>query len=115
VQFLAARKFAAARGWCARVRLHSASSRYAPPSTEVNVTGVAGIGRDITSLKKIEKDLREARDYTRGLIEFSIDAMVVIDRDLRITDGLRPRLARRQRPGNSGFLAHQLRTHTDGH
>ncbi len=52
-----------------------------------NIISVAGIGRDITTLKTIEKDLREARDYTRGLIESSIDAMVVVDRDLRITDG----------------------------
>ena len=52
-----------------------------------NVTGVAGIGRDITTLKNIEKELREARDYTRGLIESSVDAMVVVGRDLRITDG----------------------------
>ena len=52
-----------------------------------NVTGVAGIGRDITQLKQIETELREARDYTRGLIESSIDAMVVVDRDLRISDG----------------------------
>ncbi len=52
-----------------------------------NVISVAGIGRDITTLKTVEKNLREARDYTRGLIESSVDAMVVVDRDLRITDG----------------------------
>ena len=51
------------------------------------ITGIAGIGRDITTLKTIEKDLREARDYTRGLIESSVDAMVVVDRNLRISDG----------------------------
>jgi two-component system, sensor histidine kinase and response regulator len=51
------------------------------------VTGAASVGRDITQLKRIEHELREARDYTRGLIESSVDAMVVVDRDLRITDG----------------------------
>lgn len=51
------------------------------------VIGVGGIGRDITRLKDIEKELREARDYTRGLIDSSVDAMVVVDRDMCITDG----------------------------
>ena len=31
--------------------------------------------------------MREARDYNRGLIESSIDAMVVVGRDMRISDG----------------------------
>ncbi|HTY54464.1 MAG TPA: PAS domain S-box protein, partial [Candidatus Binataceae bacterium] len=51
-----------------------------------NIIGVTGIGRDISKLKTIETELREARDYTRGLIESSIDSMVVVDCDLRITD-----------------------------
>jgi two-component system sensor histidine kinase/response regulator len=51
-----------------------------------NVTGVAGIGRDISKLKEIETELRAAQDYTRGLIESSIDAMVVVDSEMRITD-----------------------------
>src|SRR5262249_49935177 len=51
-----------------------------------NITGVGGIARDITKLKLVEKELRAAQEYTRGLIESSIDAMVVVDRDLRITD-----------------------------
>lgn len=51
------------------------------------IVGVGGIGRDISHLKKVELELREARDYTRGLIESSVDAMVVVDRDMCITDG----------------------------
>ncbi len=51
------------------------------------IIGVAGIGRDITKMKQAEKELRAAQEYTRGLIESSIDAMVVVDRELRITDG----------------------------
>ncbi len=50
------------------------------------ITRTAGITRDITYLKAIEEELRQAQQYTRGLIESSIDAMVVVDRDLRITD-----------------------------
>jgi two-component system sensor histidine kinase/response regulator len=52
-----------------------------------HITGVAGVGRDITKLKQTENELRAAHEYTRGLIEASIDAMVVVDRELRITDG----------------------------
>ena len=52
-----------------------------------HINGVAGVGRDITKLKQTENELRTAHEYTRGLIESSIDAMVVVDRDLRITDG----------------------------
>jgi two-component system sensor histidine kinase/response regulator len=58
-----------------------------------NITGSAGIVRDITRQKQTEKELREAHGYTRGLIESSIDAMVVVGRDLRITD-LNEQLAR---------------------
>ncbi len=47
----------------------------------------AGIGHDITRLKQIETELREAHEYTRGLIESSIDAMVMIDGEMRIMDG----------------------------
>jgi two-component system sensor histidine kinase/response regulator len=52
-----------------------------------NIIAGAGIGRDITRLKQIEAELREAHEYTRGLIESSIDAMVMIDGEMRITDG----------------------------
>jgi two-component system, sensor histidine kinase and response regulator len=52
-----------------------------------NISGVGGIGRDITKLKEIELELREAHEYTRGLIDSSIDAMVVVDGEMRIIDG----------------------------
>jgi PAS domain S-box-containing protein len=41
---------------------------------------------DLTKQKLYETQLSEAGEYTRGLIESSVDAMVVIDRDMRITD-----------------------------
>jgi len=65
----------------------SAVSLFPVRNAAGDIISVAGIGRDITQLKQIEKDLRAARDYTRGLIESSIDAMVVVDRDMRISDG----------------------------
>jgi two-component system sensor histidine kinase/response regulator len=51
-----------------------------------NIVAGAGIGRDITELKRVQDELRGAQEYTRGLIESSMDAMVVVDRELRITD-----------------------------
>ncbi len=51
------------------------------------VVQVAGIGYDITKLKQTETDLREAQEYTRGLIESSVDAMVIVDPDMHISDG----------------------------
>ncbi|HUA36184.1 MAG TPA: PAS domain S-box protein [Candidatus Binataceae bacterium] len=50
------------------------------------VTGAGAMVRDITYQKKIEQELRQSHEYTRGLIESCIDAMVVVDRELRITD-----------------------------
>ncbi|MBV8358054.1 MAG: PAS domain S-box protein [Deltaproteobacteria bacterium] len=51
-----------------------------------NIISSAGIGRDITRLKEVERQLREAHEYTRGLIESSIDAMIVVDSKMLITD-----------------------------
>jgi PAS domain S-box-containing protein len=67
-------------------RFISAVNIFPTRDADGKINGVAGIGRDITQLKQIEKELREAQEYTRGLIESSIDAMVVVDRDKRITD-----------------------------
>ncbi len=55
--------------------------------TKGNIVAGAGIGHDITALKRIEQELREAHEYTRGLIESSIDAMVMVDGEARISDG----------------------------
>jgi PAS domain S-box-containing protein len=54
---------------------------------EGHIVEIAGIARDITKFKQIEAELRAAQEYTRGLIESSIDAMVIVDPDLRISDG----------------------------
>ena len=50
------------------------------------IVGTAGIIRDISYQKSIERELRRSHEYTRGLIESCIDAMVVVDREMRITD-----------------------------
>jgi PAS domain S-box-containing protein len=48
--------------------------------------GVFVAARDVTEQKRLEDDLRESQNYTRGLIEASLDAVVTIDRDGIITD-----------------------------
>ena len=68
-------------------RFTSAVNVYATRDSAGNIMETAGIGRDITKLKEIEKELREAHEYTRGLIESSIDAMVMVDGEMRIIDG----------------------------
>jgi two-component system sensor histidine kinase/response regulator len=51
------------------------------------VADLGGIARDVTALKQIEIHLRQAEEYSRGLIESSIDAMVVIDGEMRVVQG----------------------------
>jgi PAS domain S-box-containing protein len=48
--------------------------------------GVFVAARDITEQKKLEDDLRESQNYTRGLIEASLDAVITVDREGNITD-----------------------------
>jgi PAS domain-containing protein len=48
--------------------------------------GVFAAARDITDQKKLEEDLRRAQNYTRGLIEASVDSLLTVDPDLKITD-----------------------------
>ena len=50
------------------------------------IVGVSTIARDITESKLAEEKLREASLYTRSLIEASLDPLVTISRDGRITD-----------------------------
>src|SRR5260221_236022 len=55
-------------------------------SAEGKLKGVFAAARDITAQKKLEEDLRQAQNYTRGLIESSVDPMIIVDPFLTITD-----------------------------
>ncbi len=49
-------------------------------------SGVFAVARDITQQRELERDLRQAQAYTRGLIESSLDAMLTVDRNLVIME-----------------------------
>jgi PAS domain S-box-containing protein len=48
--------------------------------------GAAALVHDVGAQRALEAQLREAHAYTRGLIESSLDAMVVVDADLQVKD-----------------------------
>ncbi|HZT05533.1 MAG TPA: PAS domain S-box protein [Chloroflexota bacterium] len=50
------------------------------------VRGIFASARDITQQMRLEEELRQAQNYTRGLIESSVDPMITVDQDLMITD-----------------------------
>src|SRR6185295_9091062 len=54
--------------------------------TDGNIRGIFAAARDITAQLRLEEDLRQAQNYTRGLIESSVDAMITVDQSLLITD-----------------------------
>jgi len=54
--------------------------------TEGRVRGIFAAARDIASQKHLEEELRQAQNYTRGLIESSVDPMITVDQALTITD-----------------------------
>ncbi len=74
--------------------LHSKDGRETPVSfnasvfrdTEGTVRGIFAAARDITRQKRLEEELRQAQNYTRGLIESSVDPMITVDPELTITD-----------------------------
>jgi len=51
-----------------------------------NVTGILGIFWDITERKRVQEQLRQSSLYTRSLIEASLDPLVTISREGKITD-----------------------------
>ena len=48
--------------------------------------GVFAAARDITEQKKLEQQLRESQAYNRGLIESSVDGLVTVDRNGKVSD-----------------------------
>jgi PAS domain S-box-containing protein len=51
-----------------------------------NILGVFAAARDVTERKRMEEDLRAASLYTRSLIEASLDPLVTISPEGKITD-----------------------------
>jgi PAS domain S-box-containing protein len=51
-----------------------------------NACGVFASARDVTEQRRIERELREQQSYSRALLEASLDALLVVDSELRITD-----------------------------
>ena len=49
-------------------------------------SGVFAVARDITQQRELERELRQAQAYTRGLIESSLDAMLTVDHNLVILE-----------------------------
>ena len=74
--------------------LHSKTDQEIPVSfnasvfrdTEGSVRGIFAAARDIAAQMRLEEELRQAQNYTRGLIESSIDPMITVDQALTITD-----------------------------
>lgn len=55
-------------------------------STDGKLKGVFAAARDITAQKRLEEELRQSQNYTRGLIEASVDALLTVDPELNVTD-----------------------------
>ena len=53
---------------------------------EGHVKGIFASARDITEQRALEEKLQESQNYNRGLIEASVDSMVIVDPKLFITD-----------------------------
>jgi PAS domain S-box-containing protein len=53
---------------------------------EGQIRGTVALARDVTEQRTIEEQLRETQHYNRALIEASADAMVIVDRNLHVTD-----------------------------
>src|SRR6185436_12428538 len=54
--------------------------------TAGRVRGIFAVARHFTEQRRLEEQLREQQNYSRGLIEASVDALVTVDPDGRITD-----------------------------
>ena len=54
--------------------------------TAGTVKGIFAVARDVTEQRRLEEELREQQNYSRGLIESSVDALVTVDPDLIVTD-----------------------------
>ncbi len=62
------------------------NTRIVPEFVEGKVNSVLAISRDITDIKEVEEALRLSNIYNRSLIEASLDPLVTIGPDGKITD-----------------------------
>jgi len=67
-------------------RFHVSNSLFCVKNARDEIAGVSSIARDITARKEADRKLRSAALYARRLIEASLDPLVTINRDGRITD-----------------------------
>ena len=61
----------------------SASTFYDPLG---EMRGIFAVARDVTEQRRIEQQLRDQQNYSRGLFESSIDALLAVDGELNIID-----------------------------
>ncbi len=54
--------------------------------TEGNVRGIFAVARDVTEQRSLETQIREQQNYSRGLIEASVDALMTVGPTGVITD-----------------------------
>jgi PAS domain S-box-containing protein len=67
-------------------RFHVSNSLFCIKNARGEIAGVSSIARDITARKEADRKLRSAALYARRLIEASLDPLVTINRDGKITD-----------------------------
>jgi PAS domain-containing protein len=65
---------------------HVSNSLFCLKDGRGEIAGVSSIARDITARKVADAKLRSAALYARRLIEASLDPLVTIDRDGKISD-----------------------------
>ena len=65
---------------------HVSNRLFCVKNTRGEITGVSSIARDITARKEADAKLRNAALYARRLIEASLDPLVTISREGKITD-----------------------------
>jgi PAS domain S-box-containing protein len=54
--------------------------------TEGNIRGIFAVARDVTEQRRLEEQISEQQNYSRSLIEASVDALVTVNPKGRITD-----------------------------
>ena len=69
-----------------------------------NLVGIFGVGREITEQKKTEEALRASEEFARNLIESSLDMIIAVDRDRKISCSTERRTFGREEVGPRDVL-----------